>query len=110
MPPRGSPIFRAIVFSESLPERMAPAPRFFHRQAADGNEGDDIHRADAGMFSRVGAHVDELQSLEGGLQSRLFDRLRLTDESNHRAIMIGVGEIVKNLDAGGSPKLGDNFL
>jgi hypothetical protein len=89
---------------------MSDAHRFFHRQAADGNEGDDIHRAHAGMLSRVGAHVDELHSLAGGLQSRLFDGLRLPDECNHGAIMIGVGEIVEELDAGGSPDLRDDLL
>src|SRR3989304_4071215 len=58
-----------------LPAHLLGNPcSFLHIHPPNGDEGDDVNGAQAGMPSGVGPHVDQLQGLERCLEGGFFKR------------------------------------
>ena len=57
---------------------------------ADGDEGDDVGRADAGMHAHLGGKVDELGGAAGGANRGLDDGRRRAGDGDDGAVVVGV--------------------
>jgi len=69
------------------------------RDAADGNEGDDVGSADAGMDALLGCEVDELGCAACSANGRFDDGGRRTGDGDYGAVVIGIERPVEEAHA-----------
>ena len=88
--------------AEFLTDTARQLPRSLDREQhlvrAERNQRDDVGGADAGMDAHVPAQIDELGGAGDTRQKRVDERVRLTDEREHRAMVIGIGVDVEERD------------
>ena len=112
---RGS---RAFIQKEGLAEalarlfchRLGGGVGVLYRRLFDGDEGNDVYRAHAGMLAAVLCHIDEFQCLAHRLDDRGDERLRLADDGDHRAVVVGIGRIIEQFDPLPAAEAGDDLL
>ena len=71
--------------------------------APQGNKGNHIHRAHAGMLAPVNTQIDALGGHFRQTHRRLHHGLRRAQEGQHRAIVVFVGRIVHQSHTGHAP-------
>jgi hypothetical protein len=102
--PRGRFFIEVNRDAEFLPHPLAALSRkayaIVHRHARDRDEGDHVGCAHAGMFARVTIEVYEFCGLARGSQSRCDYSFGRGDESDDRAIMVGVGLAIEQHGSG----------
>jgi len=96
-----------------LPQAAGDGYAVGHGRPAQGHEGHDIRRADAGMLPAMLVQVDQPGGGRDGGVSGLLHRLRRADEGHHGAVVVGVAAGVQDGHAGhgadGGHDLGDDL-
>jgi hypothetical protein len=70
-----------------------------HRDAANGDEWDDIRRADAGVLSAMLVEVNEFGRAARGAHGGFHGSLRFGDEGDHRAVVISIHLAIEHENA-----------
>ena len=76
----------AQLAGDALGQLAGQGGALFERDAGDGNQGQHVGGAHAGMRAVVVAHVDQLGSLAHAAERRLDHRFRLADEGHDRTV------------------------
>lgn len=71
-----------------------------HGEAAHGDEGDDVGGADAGVFTAMGAEIDELEGDADGSDDGGGHGIGRAGEGEYAAIVVGIGLAAEQSDAG----------
>jgi hypothetical protein len=84
------------------PRRDAPSEDHAvgQRRSAKGNEGDDIHRADAGMDAAMMAHVDGGDRALEQAEDSLLQRGGLAGDGEDRPVVRRIGRAIEEHHAG----------
>ena len=73
-----------------------------HRRALEGDEGEDVDRAHAGVIPLVRGEVDELHGLFREGESGVLDGAGLPGERDHAAVVVGIERDVEDGRSGGA--------
>ncbi len=97
-----------------LPDFLASSPRqrhaIFQRNPFDRNKGHYVSSANARVRPAVFRQIDQLQSFAHAQQGRLGNRVRITRQRNHAAVMIRVHLAIKYVHPGHFAHRRDNRI
>jgi hypothetical protein len=88
------------LFAHARAEPPRHGDTVFHRDARDRDERHDICGADTRMTSPVLAEVNQLGGAPNRRKDSPLDRFRLADKGHDGTIVIGVGVMIEQRDAG----------